>query len=170
LPKGWRYQLKTEPAIHLKYDRQWKFATASQGVGLEFIPHAGVSLGNAATYAAAGAMVRFGYNIPNDFGVQTIDSLANQTGDLTDRPHQFGWYIFGGADGRAVLHNAFLDGNLFQGSPHVQKERLVADFRTGLVLAFRRFDLTGSFVHRTREYENQPRSDQFGSITLNFKF
>ncbi len=170
VPKGWGNQLKTEPAIDIKYDRQWKFTTASQGVGLELIPNAGFSLGNVATYAGAGALVRFGYNIPNDFGPQTIDSLASPTGDRAPRTHPFGWYIFGGADGRAVLHNAFLDGNLYQRSPHVEKEPLVADFKAGLVLAFRRFDITGSFVQRTREYKGQPRSDRFGSIALNFSF
>src|SRR4051812_10325309 len=118
VPRGWGNQLSTEPAIDIKYNRQWKFSTTSQGVGLEFIPNAGFSLGNVMTYAGAGAMVRFGYNIPDDFGVQTIDSLANQTGDRFVRTHPFGWYIYAGAEGRAVLHNAFLDGNLYQPSPH----------------------------------------------------
>lgn len=170
LPKGWDNQIKTEPAITLKLNRQWKFSTTSQGVGLELIPHAGLSLGNVMTYAAAGATVRFGYHIPNDFGVHTIDSLANQTGDRSSGTHRFGWYIFAGVDGRAVLRNAFLDGNLYQPSPHVQKEPLVADFKTGLVFAFRRFDIAASFVHRTREYKGQPRCDQFGSLSLNLKF
>jgi hypothetical protein len=168
LPKGWGNQLKTEPAIDIKYDRQWKLSTVSQGMGLELIPHAGFSLGNAATYAGAGATVRFGYNIPNDFGVQTIDSLASQTGDTT--PHSFGFYIYAGADGRAVLHNAFLDGNLYQRSLHVEKEPLVADLKVGVVLAFRHFDIAGSFVRRTCEYKGQPRCDQFASISLNGKF
>jgi len=170
VPKGWGNQLKTEPAIDIKYDRQWKFATVSHGVGAELIPNAGFSLGNVMTYAGAGALVRFGYNIPNDFGPQTIDSLAGPTGDRAPRVHPFGWYIYAGADGRAVLHNAFLDGNLYQPSPHVEKEPLVADFKTGIVLAFRRFDITGSFVQRTCEYKGQPRCDRFGSITLNFTF
>ena len=171
IPRGWDHQLKTEPAIDIKYDRQWKFGTTSQGVGLEFIPHAGVRLGNVMTYGAAGAMVRFGYHIPHDFGVQTIDSLSNQTGDRSfARRHAFGWYVFAAADGRAVLRNAFLDGNLYQTSPHVDKEPLVADFKAGLVMAFRRFDIGASFVHRTREYKGQPRCDQFGSISLNAKF
>ncbi len=168
LPKGWGNQLKTEPAIDIKYDRQWKLSTTSQGIGLELIPHTGFSLGNAATYAAAGATVRFGYNIPNDFGVQTIDSLASQTGDASSR--SFGFYLYGGADGRAVLHNAFLDGNLYQHSLHVEKEPFVADLKAGIVFAFRHFDIAGSFVRRTCEYKGQPKCDQFASISLNAKF
>jgi len=170
VPKGWGNQLNTEPAIDIKYNRQWKFATTSQGVGLEFLPNAGFSLGNVMTYAGAGAMVRFGYNIPDDFGAPTIDSLSNPTGDRNLARHPFGWYLFAGADGRAVLHNAFLDGNLYQPRPHVTKEPLVADFRAGIVFAFRRFDIAGSFVQRTREYKGQPRADRFGSISINATF
>src|SRR6266487_309426 len=43
-------------------------------------------------------------------------------------------------------------------------------FSTAIVLAFRRFDITGSFVQRTCEYKGQPKCDRFGSITLNFTF
>jgi lipid A 3-O-deacylase len=169
VPKGWGNQLNTEPAIDIKYSRQWKFSTVSQGVGLELIPNAGFSLGNVMTYAGAGALVRFGYNIPDDFGPQTIDSLAQPTG-TPRRTHPFGWYLFTAANGRAVLHNAFLDGNLYQPSPHVAKEPLVADFQAGIVLVFRRFDIAGSFVQRTREYKTQPRADRFGSISINASF
>jgi len=112
VPKGWGNQLNTEPAIDIKYDRQWKFAARSQDLGLELIPNAGFSLGNVYTYAGAGAMVRFGYNIPDDFGVQNIDSLATQTGGRSAETRSFGAYLSAAADGRAVLHNAFLDGNL----------------------------------------------------------
>ena len=55
-------------------------------------------------------------------------------------------------------------------SPHVDKNPLVADFKTGLVLAFRRFDLAATFVRRTCEYKGQPRCDQFGSVGINVKF
>jgi hypothetical protein len=170
VPKGWGNQLRTEPAIDIKYDRQWKFATRSQDFGLELIPHAGFSLGNVYTYAGAGAMVRFGYNIPDDFGVQNIDSLATQTGGRSAETRSFGAYLFAAADGRAVLHNAFLDGNLYQRSVHVDKEPFVADLKVGVVFAFKYFDIAGTFVHRTREYKSQPKSDHFASISLNAKF
>jgi lipid A 3-O-deacylase len=169
LPEGWGNQLNTEPAIDIKYDRQWKFSSVSQGVGIEFIPNAGFSLGNVMTCAGAGGIIRFGYHIPNDFGPQTIDSLAHPTGEPR-RKYPFGWYIYGGADARAVLHNAFLDGNLYQKSPHVNKEAIVGDFKAGIVVALRRFDIAASFVQRSKEYKGQPRADRFGSISINASF
>ena len=172
IPQGWHNQLKSEPGIDLKYDRQWKFSRTppEAGWGLEFIPHAGVSLGTVQTFAVGGGIVRAGYNIPDDFGVQNIDSLASQAGGRTSRTRPFGAYLFAGLDGRAVARNAFLDGNLWRPSLSVRKEPLVGDFKFGAVLAFKHLDLALSYIERTREFKGQSRNDHFGSISLNAKF
>ena len=49
----------------------------------------------------------------------------------TDSGRDFGWYLFGGVEGRAVAHNLFLDGNTFAKSLSVQKKTFVADFQGG---------------------------------------
>ena len=172
LPQGWHNQLKSEPGVDLKYDRQWKFSRVGpeSGWALEFIPHAGVSLGTVQTFAVAGGIVRAGFNIPDDFGVQNIDSLATQAGGRTAATPAFGAYLFAGVDGRAVARNAFLDGNLWRPSLSVRKEPLVADFKYGGVLAFKHFDLALSFVERTREFKGQTRDDHFGSLSVSTKF
>jgi len=170
VPEGWDNQLKIEPAMNLRYERQWKFSTAPDGFAIEAIPYAGFSLGNVNTSGAIGTTVRFGYNIPDDFGVQTIDSLASQTGDRSAGKHAFGIYCYGGAEGRAVAHNAFLDGNLFRSCVSVDKEPLVADLKAGVVLAFRHLDIAASVIYRTREFEGQQKPDRFASISLNMKF
>jgi hypothetical protein len=149
--------------------RQWKYSTGNNGFGAELIPHIGGSLGNVATFANAGAMARVGYNIPDDWGIHTIDSLGVATGRRADAK-DFGVYAFAAVDGRAVLHNAFLDGNTFVGSHSIDKEIFVGELRTGLVLAFKHFDLATTYTMRTREYRAQPSNDSFGSIGLNFKF
>lgn len=169
VPRGWKHQLKTEPGFVFKHARQWKYSTGDSGFAGEFLPHVGGSLGNVATYANAGAILRLGYNIPDDWGVHTIDSLGVQTGVRRDAK-PFGAYVFGAADGRLVLHNAFLDGNTFAGSHRVDKEILVGELRTGLALSFRRVELAATYAMRTREYRGQPRNDSFGSISLNAKF
>jgi hypothetical protein len=169
IPRGWEHQLKTEPGFVFKHLRQWKYASGPSGPGAEFLPHIGGSLGNVATFANAGGVMRLGYNIPDDWGVHTIDSLGVQTGTRADA-RSWGAYVFGAVDGRVILHNAFLDGNTFAGSHHVDKEVFVAELRAGLVLAFRHFDLATTYVARTREYRGQPSNDSFGSISLSLKF
>ncbi len=170
-PKGWRNQLKTEPGLTLKHERQWKLSpTTARGLGVELIPHLGVVGGNVTTYANAGAMLRLGYNIPDDFGVQNIDATATQYGGRTDSTPLLGGYLFVAVDGRAIAHNAFLDGNLWQPSHRVRKEPLVGDLKIGAVLAFRYADVAVTYVQRSREFLNQPRRDRFASISLNAKF
>ncbi len=172
IPMGWHNQLKSEPGLTLKYDRQWKLSPTrpEAGWGFEFLPHGGVSVGTVQLFGVAGAALRGGYNIPDDFGVQTIGSLAAQSGGRTDHTRQFGAYVFAAADGFAVGRNAFLDGNLWRPSQSVPKESFVAEFRGGGVLAFKHFDLALTFVERTREFKGQSRNDRFGSLSLNWKF
>ncbi len=171
-PRGWTNQLKTEPGLTIRLDRQWKLSPCKpeDKWGWDFIPRAGVSLGNVTTFASAGAVVRAGYNIPDDFGVQNIDSLSSQYGGRNASTPLVGGYVFAGLDGRAVAHNAFLDGNLWQRSHSVHKEPLVGDFKAGAVLSFRHFDVGATFVLRTCEYRGQSRCDRFAGITLNAKF
>lgn len=168
IPRGWQHQLETEPGFVFKHLRQWKYSTGREGFGAELLPHVGGSLGNVATFANAGAMVRVGYNIPDDWGTHTIDSLGVQTGKRSDA--KFGVYGFAALDGRLVAHNAFLDGNTFSGSHHIDKYPFVGELRTGLVVAFQRMDFSATYAIRTREYKGQPSNESFGSIAFNFKF
>jgi lipid A 3-O-deacylase len=169
IPRGWEHQLKTEPGFVFKHLRQWKFSSAPEGWGAEFIPHVGGSLGNVATFANLGAMARVGYNIPDDWGAHTIDSLGVQMGRRDDAK-KFGLYAFATVDGRAVAHNAFLDGNTFRGSHHIDKCIFVGELRTGVVLALHRMDIAATYAMRTREYRGQPSNDSYGSISFNAKF
>jgi hypothetical protein len=171
-PQGWNNQLKTEPGLTLKLNRQWKFSPTKpeNGWGIEMLPQAGVSLGNVMTFGQLGAMLRAGYNIPEDFGVQNIDSLAAQYGGRGPNTPIFGAYVFAAADGKAVAHNAFLDGNLWQRSHSISKNPFVAEFKAGGVLTTRYFEIAMTFMMRTCEFKTQQRCDRFGSLTLTAKF
>ena len=158
-PQGWSHQLKTEPGFALRYERRFQFKPApdSDGWGFRFIPHLGASAGNIATYLNAGGTVRWGYNVPDEF--------STRPGEL-----KWGAYLHGGLDGRFVLHNVFLDGNSWRESHRVTKRPFVADARIGLGLALQMVDLTFGYVFRSREFNDQKRSDAFGSVALAVKF
>jgi lipid A 3-O-deacylase len=158
-PKGWRHQLKSEFAGALRYDRRFQFNpnASSDGWGLRFIPHVGGSAGNLATFLNGGATVRIGYNIPNEF--------ATGPGDP-------GWgvYIFGGGDGRFVLHNIFLDGNTWRESHRVNKRPFVADVYLGMAAVLKNVEISFRHVFRSREFDDQKSIDSFGSVTFAIKF
>ncbi len=160
---GWQNELRTEPAFETKYGRAWRFSFSEKSSRwIDAVPHVGAHLGTVAVSGELGAIYRLGWNLPDDFGPQTIDSPLLMT-DFSSHKH-FGCYIFGGANGRAVGRNVFLDGNLYQGSHHVEKKPLVADFTYGAALVWKHVELSWVFVTRTKEFDVQKGNDQFGSI------
>lgn len=170
-PKGWHHQLKNEPGFILTYERSWRnlYENTPFGWGVDITPHAGFSLGNIFTHAAAGATVRFGQDLPADYGpVRIRPSLPGS--DFFIPTKDFSWYLFAGVEGRAVARNIFLDGNTFTNSHHVEKETFTGDAQMGLSMII--FDTRVSYTHifRGKEYETQGVNDQFGALTVSWRF
>ncbi|MBI4325745.1 MAG: lipid A deacylase LpxR family protein [Chloroflexi bacterium] len=162
---GWGNQLKTEPALVFKYGRAWKWTfNEPSSRYFDAVPQGGLNLGTVATSAGAGLTLRLGWNMPDDFGVPTIDSsllLSNGR-----KRASLGFYIFGRAEGRAVARNAFLDGNWYQRSHRVNKKPVVADLGYGAAVTFGQWcELSWTFLTRTPEFDGQKGFDQFGSVT-----
>lgn len=179
LARGWDYQLKDEFGLDVVFERKWRlFAQSLAGlIGVDFVPHLGVSLGNVQTYLNTGATARFGVNLPSDFGVQLIrpgGGGSTPTNDLDPRVSplkNFSVFVFGAANGRAVARDIFLDGNTFRDGPSVNKEPLVADLSYGAGVIAGRWQLTFTQVNRTREFKQQlERHNAFGSVTLSVAF
>jgi len=82
----------------------------------------------------------------------------------------FGWYVFAGVDGRAIGRNVFLDGNTFERSRSVAKLPLVGDVQFGAAISFRHMRVAFTHVFRTKEYRSQPGVDQFGAVSVSFRF
>jgi hypothetical protein len=171
IPKGWGYQLHNEPGLVINDEHSWRALWSGRllGLGFDVDPHVGASVGNVYDYANAGAMARFGLNLPNDYGPTRIDPSLPGT-DFFDPTGALSLYAFGGVDGRAIARNIFLDGNTFESSRHVDKDPFVGDLQLGLALAMDRWRLTFTHVFRTREYSTQPHPDQFGAINLSVRF
>ena len=169
-PQGWHYQLRDEPALNLAYERSLKLIPPQSVLGLvlDIEPHIGGAVGNVYDYANAGAMMRFGFNLPGDFGPLRIDpSLPGS--NFFEPTDAVSAYVFAGVDGRAIARNIFLDGNTWQASRSVVKKNLVGDLELGAALTFRHVRLAFTHVFRTREYKAQPKSDQFGAVSLSFR-
>ena len=135
-----------------------------------------LTVGNVRTQAAVGTEVRFGYNLPRDFGSSSIrpgsgvdaptdnPSLMRQTSD-------WGLYVFAGTEGRAVAHNIFLDGNTWKDSHHIAKEHFVGEINGGVALLLGDVRITYSHVYITKEFKAQQGGGQnFGSIALTIPF
>jgi lipid A 3-O-deacylase len=170
---GWGSQLKNEAAVVLSYEHKWRWgAPLGGGFAVDVIPEIGGSVGNVFTYAEASAMLRFGQNLKADYGPARMRPALSGTTwfDPSQLEGPLGWYLFVGAQGRAVARNIFLDGNTFVASPRVTKETFVGDLSGGL--SFFWSDLTKvDFVltWRSKEFVTQSEPDRYGGVNISFK-
>lgn len=164
--QGWAHQLRNEPGLNLFHQTKvrWTAGHRKQWAA-DAIAHAGFSIGNVATYLNGGGAVRFGYGLPDDFGIDIIRSGAD-TSQAGGHASPWGAHLFAGFDVRAVGRDISLDGNTFARSHHVAREVFVGDFQFGAALTFWRWTLSLSQVRRTPEFKLQGNAQAYGSITL----
>lgn len=170
-PKGWDHQLHNEPGLMVSWQRSWRALAARPFVGrqLDLTPHVGVTLGNVLTFANGGLTLRYGANLPLDYGPPRIQPGLTGTSSFVPTA-KVGWYLFAGVEGRAVARNIFLDGNSFRNSRSVDKRPLVGDLQFGGVVVWNRIRLSYTHVLRSREFETQQSRDNFGSVNLSRQF
>lgn len=175
--EGWGYQLGSEVGVLVVYEKKERvFAHALPWrLGGDAITHVGGALGNVADYVNAGAELRLGWSIPDDFGTSPIrpagDNAAPTRSNEPRRGAGCGVHAFASLDVRAVAHNIFLDGNTFHSSPHVRTRPLVGDMAVGFAWSITpRASITYGHYVRTKEFYGQPSTHAFGSISLNVRF
>ncbi|HWA26831.1 MAG TPA: lipid A deacylase LpxR family protein [Lacunisphaera sp.] len=176
---GWPYQLHDEVGVNLVYERKLRFYRRAlhDRLGCDLVPHLGLSLGNVQTYANTGATLRFGFNLPSDFGVELIRPATAGASPIDNRDprvarvHTHSFFVFAAGDGRAVARDIFLDGNTFKDSPHVDKRPFVADLSYGAGIVAGAWQVTFTQDFRTREFETQQfKYNEFGSLTVSHAF
>jgi len=173
-PAGWHYQIENEFGLNIVYERKWRLYARSmhEFVGLDFVPHAGFSLGNVQTFANAGFTLRAGFNLPNDFGVNLIRGAALSNAPIDDHDPRIGrwrnwsFFAFGGTNGRVVARDIFLDGNTFLDSPSVNRESLVGDAYYGLGVVFKGWQITYTEAVRSKEFVGQHHENYYGSLAI----
>jgi len=172
-PKGWHNQLRNEPGVALSYEykrRNIEMAKDVLGFDIDLSPHAGASIGNVYTFAAAGGTLRFGKDLPDDYGPPRIRPTLGGSGFLTPN-RASNLYLFAGIEGRAVARNIFLDGNTLGGSPRVDKKPFVGDVQAGFAATVcKTMRLSLSWIYRMREFDRQSDPDLFGAFNISYTF
>lgn len=166
-PQGWDHQLHSETTIDLQYQREWMLPLNDNN--FDIVPRMAATLGTARRDVGAGFTFRLGSGLDSDFGPPLIRPAA--AGMQYFKPKQpFYWYLFAGAHGRYVEHNIFLDGNTHGESPSVDKESWVGEVQGGFVLGWENWRVTLTEVVRTREFKGQEDPDEFGALSLSYRF
>lgn len=169
-PQGWANQIRGEPGLMLTYVHKRRYGPST---GVQFVPHAGLSIGTIMTLARAGGIVRFGQNMTG-FGPDGIEpggAMLKNTRRQHDegRRQSWEWFAFAGVDGRIVPYNIFLDGSLFREGPSIARNDKVYDITAGLSGRIDKVRMSVTRVKRSEEFDGGGRQ-RFYSINLGIEF
>jgi hypothetical protein len=161
-PKGWDKQLSDEFAADFTYFKRQRADAISFKHTENFDSHVeyGFTAGSVHRNAILGILFRGGINLPNDFGPGRLEAPACAVGRSRDDITHL--YLFSRLGGKLVEYDRFLTG--------LSEKPLVGVIQVGLGWRYKSFELTYSQTFLTREYDEQPDGDSFGSLTLSYLF
>ena len=173
-PKGWDNQLHDEPTINLFIRKKWRWdldefeQALNLPVDVQVLPQLGGAVGTVHRYFEWGGTLRFGFNLPDDFGPGRLADVAAATGG----PPKAGWgiYGFGRATGRVVEHNIFIEGNNFTDSHSQSLTTLIGEYQYGVSARYQwkdwALEVGYSQTYITRQFDRQAHNDSYGAYTL----
>jgi lipid A 3-O-deacylase len=170
---GWDNQLRDEPVLALVHERAWRWngPVHDGGLAWDFGTHAGGSVGNLATHLNGGAGIRFGRDLPDDFGSSPLrPGGENSAPVLRPRAPGLGWHLYASFDARAVAHDLSLDGSTWKDSHSVERKPLVADLTLGAVATWGPWRFAATHTRRTREFDGQREAPVFGTFAVSRDF
>src|SRR5687767_13988492 len=134
----------------------------------DVIFHYGGSVGNLTTFVNAGAEVRFGGWIPDNFCSAPALPVAENTAPTIGSIYSdtVGIHGFDALDVRYVMHDVTFDGNTFRDCASVDREEVVADLGIGVAAHWGSWKIAFARYFRTREFRGQDSDAQLGSITI----
>lgn len=173
-PKGWDNQIRGEPGFMISYLHKRRYGDSN---GLQFVPHAGATLGTIMTQARIGGLLRAGQNMTG-FGPDSIEpggamlkNARRQHDEGRARPYE--WFAFAGVDGRLVGHNIFLDGSLFRDGPSVSRRDTVYDLMAGASVRYEALRVSLTRIKRSEEFYTPlggGGTQRFYSINIGLEF
>lgn len=170
---GWEHQLQAEATLQFSYQQRIKsyiLRSAHYGSFFDVVPYVGAAIGNVNINAYAGGLLRFGKNLPDNFGPT---KAASPEGDIFIEPEaqsKESLYLFAGGRGTGVLRNIFLDGNTFKCSASVTKRPFVLEGQLGVSVEVRQWIAAWSYIIRSPEFEEREEFKGFASVSLTYNF
>jgi hypothetical protein len=168
--QGWENSLHDELTLQLFYQKRFK---KFKNKNNDFFPYYGLAFGQIQVGAHVGALLRFGFNLPDDFGPSRPSA---SDGDCFISPvsakatRQNSYYVFAGARLNALVRNLFLDGNTFQSSPRVTKYPITSETEFGAGMETKPIALVWRFVTRSFEFKERSRTVSFASLNMIYTF
>lgn len=176
--RGWPNQLRNEPLVQLAWERRYRVPLhREESFGIDLIPLIHLEAGTVRSYATSGSHLRLGWNLPEDFGVDTLRSTNATFRPARNLPTTISGfrpdalYFYAGAQIEGWLHNSPLDGNLWHDSYSVDSYHCVGQSALGFVAHWGQWKLAFSEIIRSKEFRTQDRDYFiFHSVSLTAAF
>lgn len=171
-PEGWDNQIRDEVGIDLRYQRRWRMdlmgEQGDRGVGVQLIPEAGFTVGTTDINAATGALIRAGWNMPDDFGPGRMRYASDFTRSFANLSNAPSGYLFMRVAGALVAHDSTIDGSFFRNSPvEGASETCIGEWQAGVALQFfKYFQVVYSQTYTSHEFVGQKHIDAYGALNL----
>ena len=162
--RGWDSQIGDRATGLAAYERAWRSAVTGRlgDRSFDLTPRVGAAVGNVLTYASAGAVLRYGSELPSDLPSTHISLGPPRDGYRGAA--RFGWYAWSGIDARLVARNMFLDGG------SVERRKQGFDLQVGAAFVWPHARVGFAVIQRSREFYGQDKPDRFAQLTTSFTF
>lgn len=173
---GWDNQLNDELGINLQYlYKRHYIINILTGIESSFTPFVEAQLGNISVNINSGLIIRYGWNIPKDFGFSNINianedgiPIYNQRKEVKRLPWSFN--INFTASVTAVARDIFLDGNTFTDSHSVEKENFIGHIGYGFSTRYKNFVLEFLGVISTKKFKKANNYHAVGTTKISWLF
>ena len=170
--EGWDTQLEDEFTIQASWERRWRVLSGGGSgdcgaLGWDALPLVRARVGTVRVDAGAGAVARFGWNLPRDFGLSVIDSHGLEPGA---RPPGLSLGIWAGGEARAVAHDITLEGGVFRERNAVTEEPWTWTATAGLAIGLGPVTVMYAQNFSSPEFEENKRYHQTGTILVSAAF
>ena len=171
LPQGWENQVKNEVGGDAKYARLWRtdLTKADDGTPrLQLIPYLNCTAGTIHINAGGGAVLRYGVNLPDDFGPSRLNWPGDFTSPAAGHTGGCGFYVFVRPELRAVAHDSTLGSSFFRDNIVEQDPNpLILEVQAGIAARLtNHVKLTYSQTVMSPQVEDQVTWDSYGTIVL----
>ena len=171
---GWKYQLENEFIVQLNYMHKWRLELPKvSNLESVLIPYSGVNLGNASIKASAGAQYRIGFNIPKDFGTNSMNegsysSLPIESKAVVNDSSKWALSLNLSLGSNLVAKDIFLD-DWYE----VERNYFNAYMSAGVTVRYKNFSVDYQHNYYTKDYEQRDLYKEYkgyGFLILTYNF
>ncbi len=173
---GWDNQIGDEFILNLGYEhrrRLWSFGDRA-GWGGDIIGQAGGTLGNLMSMVTAGVGVRFGWGVPDNYGIPP-QFFGEET--IGARPYtrygtDSGIWLFALLNGSLIANAIFWDGNTFKDSMSVDYDPEIARLYVGINARSGQWSSSFAITTTTVSWETpmDRKMQTYGRIGLRYSY